>query len=263
MREERLVLYAQPIVGPDDGGMRTFELLIRMRGEDVSLVLPAEIIPTAERLGLIRDIDRWVARRAIRLLALAQGQNQDVQFSINLSGCAFSDNTLLDLIRDEFETTCASPERLIIEITETTTIANMEGARRFISALQEIGCRFSIDDFGSAASSFYYLKHLPVDFLKIDGSLVTGLAADSSDAHFVHAIVEMCRGLNIRTVAEYVENEKVLDAVSAAGVDFVQGYHLGRPEPLDSYLGHQFAEAAQTLDVLSPSAESTKAKANR
>jgi diguanylate cyclase (GGDEF)-like protein len=258
MREDRLVLYGQPIVGPTDGDTKTFELLIRMRGEDGSLVLPAEIIPTAERLGLIRDIDRWVARRAIRLLALAQGQNQDVQFSINLSGCAFSDNTLLDVIRDEFEATCASPERLIIEITETTTIANMEGARRFISALREIGCRFSIDDFGSAASSFYYLKHLPVDFLKIDGSLVTGLAADSSDAHFVHAIVEMCHGLKIQTVAEYVETEKVLDAISAAGVDFVQGYHLGRPEPLDSYLGDEFAEAARTLDAMPPMAQPSR-----
>ena len=249
MREDRVLLYAQPIRSSAGDDTQTFELLVRMRDEVGNLVSPGEFIPTAERLGLVRDIDRWVARRAIRLLALAQEENRDVQFSINLSGCAFSDAALLDVIRDEFEETGASPERLVIEITETTTIANIEGALRFIRSLKKIGCRFSIDDFGSAVSSYYYLKHLPVDFLKIDGSLVKGLTTDSADAHFVRAIIGMCRGLKIRTVAEYVENEQVLDAISETGVDFVQGYFVGMPEPLDVYLGERFAESGHAWDV--------------
>lgn len=243
MREDRLLLYAQPIRSCVGDGTQSFELLLRMRDEDGSLVLPADIIPTAERLGLIRDIDRWVARRAIRLLSLTREEDLDIEFSINLSGCAFSDTALLDVIRDEFEITGASPERLIIEITETTTIANIEEARNFILALKEIGCRFAIDDFGSGTSSYYYLKHLPVDFLKIDGSLVKGLTTDSADVHFVNAIIEMCRGLDIQTVAEYVETERILAAVNNTGVDFIQGYHVGMPEPLDTYLGSRFAES--------------------
>jgi len=245
MREDRFVLYAQPILGSAGDAARCFELFLRMRDEHGELVFPADIIPTAERLGIIGEIDRWVARRAIRLLALAQADDPDVQFSINFSGAAFSDAALLDVIREEFEQTSASPKGLIIEITESTTIANIEAATTFIRAIREIGCRFSLDDFGSVASSYYYLKHLPVDFLKIDGSLVTGLATDSADANFVRTIVEMCRGLDIRTVAEYVENEQAMHAISATGVDFVQGYYVGVPEPLDVYLGQKFSEPAR------------------
>lgn len=255
IHNDRFLLYAQPIRSSAGDGTQTFELLLRMHDEHGNLVLPAAIIPTAERLGLIRDIDRWVARRAIRLLALAQEESRDVQFAINLSGCAFSDAALLDVIRGEFDATGASPERLIIEITETTAIADIEGALRFILSLKKIGCRFSIDDFGSGASSYYYLKHLPVDFLKIDGSLVIGMTTDSADAYFVQAIIEMCRGLKIRTVAEYVENEHVLDAINQVGVDFVQGYFVGMPEPLDVYLGDRFAESTHAWEDAPPVGE--------
>jgi diguanylate cyclase (GGDEF)-like protein len=245
MHEDRLTLYAQPIRGARAGGRQAFELLLRMHDENGDLVLPDEIIPTAERLGLIRDIDRWVARRSIGLLALASQQKCDVEFWINLSGCAFSDPMLLDVIRTEIASTGADPERLVIEITETTTIANIEEARKFIKTLSKIGCRFSLDDFGSGASSFYYLKHLPIDFIKIDGGIVTGLDRHPADAHFVGAIVEMCRGLKIRTVAEWVESQPILDAINKSGVDFVQGYHIGMPEPLDVYLGDAFAEGSE------------------
>ena len=245
MREDRLVLYAQPMRSLTSDSPQCFELFLRMRDEHGELIFPADIIPTAERLGIIRELDTWVARRAIRLLGLARDENRDVQFAINLSGAAFGDATLLDVIRDEFDITGASPERLVIEITEATTIANMEQAIEFIRALRAIGCRFSLDDFGSQESSYYYLKHLPVDFLKIDGSLVADLATDSGDANFVHAIVEMCRGLQIQTVAEYVETEKSMDAASQSGVDFVQGFAVGKPEPLDVYLGDRFAESGR------------------
>ncbi|PKQ15598.1 MAG: hypothetical protein CVT67_08730 [Actinobacteria bacterium HGW-Actinobacteria-7] len=250
LREDRFLLHAQPIRSSATATRQGFELLLRLRDADGKLVFPGDIISTAERLGLISDIDRWLAQRAIRLLALAQTEGHDVQFAINLSGSAFGDSTLLEVIRTEFAATGVEPERLIIEITESTTIADIAAARRFILALREIGCRFSLDDFGSEESSYYYLKHLPIDFLKIDGSLVTGMTTHPSDAPFVSAIVETCRGLNIQTVAEYVESEQDYDAINLAGVDFVQGYHVGVPEPLDVYLGDAFAESGRGWDNL-------------
>jgi diguanylate cyclase (GGDEF)-like protein len=241
MREDKLVLYAQPIRAAVDSGTRRFELLLRMHDEDGALVPAADIIPVAQRLGLIRDIDRWVARRGIELLALAQNGGYDVQFSINLSASALSDAALLDVIRGEFARTGASPERLIIEMTEATALADVRAALDFVHALREIGCRFSLDSFSSEASFYQCLKHLPIDFLKVDGSLVTGLSADSVDADFVRSIVEMCHGLKIATVAQSVESEQALDAVNQSGVDFVQGYLIGTPEPLEFYLGDRFA----------------------
>jgi len=243
IRENRLLLYAQPIFGAAKGGPERYELLLRMRALDGSLIPPSEIIPTAERVGLIRDIDRWVVRRAIRLLALAHEQGRDVDFWVNVSGRAFDDEELLEIVESELRSTGAAPERLVFEITETSAIADVERADRFIGAIKRFGCRFAVDDFGSGAASFHYLKHLAVDFLKIDGSLVRGIGTDPADTHFVRAIIEMCRGLNIQSVAEWIETPRILEQISLTEVDFMQGFHLGMPEPLDFYLGPRFAES--------------------
>lgn len=236
LREDRFVLYAQPQQRMSDGGVGSYELLLRMVTDEGHVVLPADIIPTAERLGLIRDIDRWVMTRAIRLLREAADLGHDVVFSVNLSGCAFTDPELLELVKRELSEHGVDPWRLIVEVTETTAIADITRARAFVVALKELGCRFSLDDFGSGTSSYYYLKHLPVDFLKLDGSLVTGLDRESPDTHFVRAIVEMCTGLSIDTVAEYVENEDLLKTVGASGLDYAQGYEVGMPMPVEIYL---------------------------
>jgi diguanylate cyclase (GGDEF)-like protein len=236
LREGRFVLYAQPLQSLADNSVSSYELLLRMIGEDGDIVMPASIIPTAERIGVIRDIDRWVACEAIRMLANEKAAGRETYFSINLSGAAFSDPELLDTIREGFRSHDVLPSNLVVEITETTAISDVARAQEFINALKEIGCRFSLDDFGSGASSFYYLKHLPVDFLKIDGGLVKGLISDTPDVHFVRAIIEMCKGLNISTVAEYVEDGKILAAVIAHGIDFAQGFEIGRPGPLGTYL---------------------------
>ena len=235
LRADRFQLYAQPLRRLADDAVPAYELLLRMIGEDGEVILPAEFIPTAERLGVIRDIDRWVARRGVRMLGEEWAAGRDTVFAINMSGAAFSDPELLDIIREELQGCGAPPANLVIEITETTAIADMARAQKFIGALKEIGCRFSLDDFGSGASSFYYLKHLPLDFLKIDGALVKGLSEGSPDMHFVRAIIEMCRGLDIRTVAEWVEDPGLLDTIEELGADFAQGYEVGRPLPLEEY----------------------------
>jgi diguanylate cyclase (GGDEF)-like protein len=235
LRDDQFMLYAQPLRRTADATTDTYELLLRMKGEDGSIIMPARIIPTAERVGLIRDIDRWVVRRGIALIAAEQRAGRDTRFAVNVSGTAFSDPELLRVIRDEIAQQGIDPSRLIIEITETTAIADIEGARQFITELRAIGCQFSLDDFGAGTSSFYYLKHLPIDYLKIDGSLVKSLGSNTTDEHFVRAIIEMCRGLEIPTVAEYVEDAAIYDIVTDLGVDFAQGYGVGHPKPLSGY----------------------------
>ncbi|MBI5231180.1 MAG: EAL domain-containing protein [Coriobacteriales bacterium] len=256
LREDRFVLYGQPMKRLSDGVVAAYELLLRMIDVDGRIVMPGEIIPTAERLGIIRDIDRWVSRKAIQLLADESAAGRDTQFCINLSGCACSDPELLGIFHEEFAATGVDPSRLTIEITETIAISDIERAQEFVRALKSVGCQFSLDDFGSGSSSFYYLKHLPVDFLKIDGSLVKGLEDASANAHFVSAIVEMCKGLNICTVAEYVESQDLLDAVNDHGVDYAQGYEVGWPKPLEAYVGTPDADTEQ-LSVRAVPAYST------
>ena len=236
LRDGGFELYAEPTRNVRDGSAGPYELLLRLHAADGEIILPGDIIPTAERLGLIRDIDRWVIQEAIRLLAAEQAMGRDTSFSVNMSGCAFSDPDLLSIIRDAFAATDAYPGRLVIEITETAAIGDILGAQAFIVALKEIGCRFSLDDFGSGASSFFYLKHLPIDFLKIDGSLIRSLRDDSVDAHFVRAIVEMCSGLGIATVAKYVEDETLVDVIARHRVDYAQGHWIGYPLPVSAYL---------------------------
>ena len=236
LREERFDLYAAPTLNLADNTTGSYELLLRMHAEDGSIVMPASIIPTAERIGLIRDIDRWVIGRAIAILADEHSAGRDTRLNVNVSGAAFSDPVLLKIAMAEFEQTGVDPSRLTIEITETSAISDVTRAQSFIGHLRELGCRFALDDFGAGVSSFYYLKNLAIDDLKIDGSLIRALADNSADSHFVRAIIEMCRGLGVRTVAEYVEDAEVLQLVTELGVDCAQGDAVGVPMPIDHYL---------------------------
>ncbi|MBI5231415.1 MAG: EAL domain-containing protein [Coriobacteriales bacterium] len=237
LEHDRFVFYAQPIVRASDAATDSFELLLRMIDEHGHVIMPGEFIPVAEQLGLIRDIDRWVAVHAIELLAREQESGRDVSYSINISGRGFTDPELPALIVKGLVTNRVQPWRLIIEITETAAVTDIAKAQQFIGLLRDSGCRFAIDDFGSGAASFFYLKHLHVDFLKIDGTIVQGLRNTKNDGYFVRAIVEMCRGLRIDTIAEYVEDAVLFDAVCECGVDCVQGYYTGRPQELDPQHG--------------------------
>lgn len=236
LRDGRFILHAQPIKYVSDSNVCAYELLLRMIGGNGGLIPPDDFVPAAEQFGLIKDIDRWVARRTLWLLGQERAAGRDTSFSINISGRAFTDPELPDIIETGLAAYDVDPRRLIIEITETSAIADISKAQQFIDSLRRLGCRFAIDDFGSGASSFYYLKHLDVDFLKIDGSLIRALTTPSNDAYFVRAIVEMCKGLHVQTVAEYVEDAELFEAVRSVGIDLVQGFYSGCPQPLETYV---------------------------
>ncbi len=228
LAEDRFVLYCQPILDLHSDRISQHELLLRMR-TDEKLVLPGAFLGVAERLGLIHEIDRWVVTRAIGLLA----DREDLRLEVNLSGRSVDDDGLLNLIRGELERTGVDPSRLVFEITETAAIASLDEARRFAQALNELGCSFALDDFGAGFGSFYYLKHIPTDYLKIDGDFVRS-PRSRTDELVVETMVHMARGLGKKTIAECVEDEATLEALRAGGVDFAQGFHVGRPVPVES-----------------------------
>jgi len=229
LEHDRFQLVYQPIVSVSDGRVKDYEVLVRMICDDGQLILPGGFMPAAERFGLIHSVDRWIVGRALKQLGSLHAQGQKTGFSINLSGKAFEDNTLLPLIRELLTESGIEPSWVTFEITETAAIANLAAAESFISALKEIGCQFALDDFGSGFSSFAYLKHLPVDKLKIDGGFVKGMAHSSVDQAMVESMNQVAHALGKQTIAECVENEATLQILKQMGVDRAQGNHLGRP----------------------------------
>jgi EAL domain-containing protein (putative c-di-GMP-specific phosphodiesterase class I) len=202
----------------------------RAKGEGV--VLPTVFLEVAERSGLIQDVDRWVVRKAIDMLARFQAAGDCVSLEVNLSGKAFGDPQLLSIIEGEIAAKHVDPSRLVLEVTETAAIANMDDARAFIATLGRIGCQFALDDFGVGFSSFSHLKHLPVQYLKIDGSFIRDLPRDTVDQHLVRAIVGVARALGKQTIAEFVGDAATVELLREYGVDFAQGYFIGEPAPI-------------------------------
>ncbi|MDF2629725.1 MAG: hypothetical protein K0R39_3556 [Symbiobacteriaceae bacterium] len=229
--ENRFVLYSQPIWSMAEGRISHCELLLRMLGENGEVIAPGEFLPVAERFGLIHAIDRLVVRKAIQTVAAKECCGV---VEVNLSGLAFSDAELLPLIRRELAEHQVNPAAIIFEITETAAIADLQQAKQFISTLRTLGCRFAIDDFGSGFASFAYLKHLPVEFLKIDGSFVVNLMRDPVDRHLVKSMVEVARGLGKQTIAEFVGDAETMRLLRDIGVGFAQGYYIGVPAPVQS-----------------------------
>jgi EAL domain-containing protein (putative c-di-GMP-specific phosphodiesterase class I) len=226
---DRFVLFAQPILDLSTNRVSQYELLLRMIDTNGSVIDAGAFIDSAERFGLMQAIDRWVVRQGIRIAAEYARRGRDVRTEINISGKAFADDELLPLIRSELTSTQVDPRNLIFEVTESAAIHNIHEAREFVDELKRIGCRFALDDFGVGFSSFYQLKSLDVDFLKIDGSFIQDLPNDEIDQHLVRAIVEVARALNKETIAEFVADEETTHLLRELGVGFAQGYHLGRP----------------------------------
>jgi diguanylate cyclase (GGDEF)-like protein len=236
LEEDGFTLHAQPVVEAASGERTQLELLIRMLGPDGEEIAPAGFLPIAERFGLIGEIDRWVVTSAIRALAEQAQLGRRPTVEVNLSGHSLGDPELALHIDRELRGSDVRATQLIFEVTETAAIGNIEAARHFAEQLAELGCRFALDDFGAGFGSFYYLKHLPFDFIKIDGEFVRNLLGDDTDRLVIGAVVELARGLGKRTIAEFVGDEATAIALRELGVDYLQGFHLGRPAPLHSYL---------------------------
>ena len=237
--KDQLVLYYQDIrpVVPGGGDVQHFEILVRMLGDDGKVVMPDEFLPAAERYNLVGLLDRWVIRNALEWYAgnsSGCGADASVIMAINISGASVADDSLLDYIKSELERFEVPAAAVCFEITETAAIANLDAAKLFIHDLHKLGCRFALDDFGSGLSSFAYLKSLPVDYLKIDGDFVRDMVTDPVDFAMVSSMHQLGKAMGIRTIAEFVENDRVIDKLAEIGVDYAQGYGIGRPHELGS-----------------------------
>jgi diguanylate cyclase (GGDEF)-like protein/PAS domain S-box-containing protein len=244
LAEDRFVLHAQPIVDLASGEATQYELLLRMRGADGELIGPSAFLPVAERFDLMAAIDRWVVARAIRMVGAELRAGRRLTVEINISGRSAGDPELLELIEHELQAGEVCPSQIIFEITETIAVSNIPRAQHFAARLADLGCRFALDDFGAGFGSFYYLKHLPFDYLKIDGEFVRHSAADPTDQLVIQAVVDIARGLGKRTVAEHVGDSETAALLQRMGVDHAQGFHLGEPAPLGDWLPE--AEVALT-----------------
>jgi EAL domain-containing protein (putative c-di-GMP-specific phosphodiesterase class I) len=236
LRDNKFELYYQPIVHAQAGGVRgpALEVYVRLEGENGQPASPpAEFIRAAERYRLMPHVDRWVVQAVLSALGrggmkLPAGRS----VAINIAGQTLGDADFLEFVVDCFDHTGASPGDICFEVTESSVVANMDHARRFIAVLHGMGCEFALDNFGSGLSSFSTLRTLPMDYLKIDGSFIRNLAGDSVNQAMVAAMIELSRSLHFRIVAEQVEDQLSLDTVTGMGIDFVQGFIIGRPQPL-------------------------------
>jgi EAL domain-containing protein (putative c-di-GMP-specific phosphodiesterase class I) len=234
LEDERLVLHAQPILDLRSGEIAQHELLVRMLDEHGDVIPPGAFLQVAERFDLVQQIDRWVARRALELIA--EHADAGLRLTVNLSGRTLTDDRLLADLESELARTGADPGCLTFEVTETAAVANIQQAREFAERLRDIGCRFALDDFGSGFGSFYYLKHLPFDYLKIDGEFVSNCLSNRTDQLVIRAVVDIAQGLGKETVAEFASDAELVDFLRAQGVDYAQGFHVGRPRPLSEIL---------------------------
>jgi len=226
LAQDRLVAYAQPILDLRRGEVTQYELLVRM-SEGSQVVDPAAFLPIAERANLIQQIDVWICRQALRVIAEA-----GLRVHVNLSAKTVGDEAAVQAIVAALDASKVPPANLVLEITETAAVADMAQTLRCVETLRARGCPLALDDFGVGFSSLYYLRHLPVDYLKIHGTFIRTLTVDPQHRQIVRAIAELARGLGRATIAEWVEDSSTLQAVAALGVDYAQGYHVGAPRPV-------------------------------
>ncbi len=234
LEQNEFTLYCQPLrcVNSSCPDFPQYtEILIRLHQHD-KIIPPMAFIPAAERYSLMQQIDRWVVKNFFAALRKCPGPGDNRQiFAINLSGASINNNDFLGFVISELENSHANPECICFEITETAAISNLEFAKRFMQILKGMGCSFALDDFGSGLSSFNYLKHLPVDFLKIDGSFVRELGNDVVSQAMVESINKVGHIMGLKTIAEYAENQALVDMLTEIGVDYVQGFAISRPGP--------------------------------
>jgi diguanylate cyclase (GGDEF)-like protein/PAS domain S-box-containing protein len=234
--DDSFILYFQTILplNPSDDNEKVCEILVRMESKG-KILLPNSFLPAAERYNLMCNIDRWVIDNILEAISIAlKTDTDDVydQYCINLSGASINDEGFFDFVRKKIKQYAVPTQYLCFEITETVAITNLTKAAALIGQIKDLGCRLSLDDFGTGASSFAYLKYLTVDHVKIDGTFIKDLIDDPVDLEIVNAIVRIAKVLGVKTVAEFVETEELLDKVKELGIDYAQGYVISQPEPL-------------------------------
>lgn len=229
LKQNQFALYLQPIMDLHQNHITGHEVLLRMLDEKGGIIMPTYFLNIAEHFGLIHQIDRWVVYKSIHLAKKLQQMGKPTYIEINLSAKSFADTELLPLIKSELASTGINPADIVFEITETAIVENILNAQNFINEVKAVGCHFALDDFGVGFCSFNYLKLLPVDYLKIDGSFIVDLSSNSVDQHLVKAMVEVANGLGKKTIAEYVNSEETVRLLKKFGVGYAQGYYIGKP----------------------------------
>ena len=232
---DNFILFFQPIMDVKSKEISHYEILLRMQDKDGSVLSPADFIPAAEQTGLIHAIDHMVLRKAIAQAAKINQTDLSVSFSINLSAHAFNDPELLPIFKQELAFHRIDPGRLMFEITETAALEDLPGARGLMTEIKELGCGFVLDDFGVGFSSFYYLRELPVDIVKIDGSFIRNLSESSDDLILVNALCSVARGFGKKVTAEFVESAEILALIEKMDIDYAQGYYIGKPAPANEF----------------------------
>ncbi|NOT12112.1 MAG: EAL domain-containing protein [Methylococcaceae bacterium] len=234
LENDHFVLYRQKILPlTTDNNEEHYELLIRLKDENGDIISPIQFIPAAERYGLMAKLDRWVIKTALAKMVSVYAKKPEttLEFSINLSGQSFCEPGFQEYLIDQVISSGIPPHRICFEMTETVAVSNLSQASDFMQAVKEIGCKFSLDDFGSGMSSFTYLKNLPVDYLKIDGYFVKTILENKIDRAMVESINQIGQVMGLKTIAEFVENDAILSELKKIGVDYAQGYGIGKPEP--------------------------------
>ena len=232
----QFTLLAQPILDLRTGDVTRHELLLRLVGDDGRLIAPGTFLPSAERHGVVHAIDRWVVDRAVEVVeawGAAGGDHARHVLHVNLSGSTIGDVRTVDRLVERISSADLDPSRLLFELTETAAVADLDAARRSVERLTACGCGFGLDDVGSGFGSLSYLKRFPFDLVKIDGEHVSGLATNVVDQLIVRAITEIGVGMGKDVVAEFVTDATTLELLSGIGVRYAQGYHVGRPRPLE------------------------------
>lgn len=232
LTQDRLRLATQPIRSLTSGGIERYELLLRMTADGGELLPAASFIEAAERSGMVQELDRWVVARALELIAERERAGAPVSLHMNISGASVMDLSVLEFIERRLDEGGADPARCTFEITQSARVDDFETAAGFADRLTEFGCEVAIDDYGAGAGPFSYLKKVPFDVIKIDGTFIREMARNDADQLVVQAIVQIARGLGKQTIAEFVEDENTRTMLRDYGVDMAQGYHLGRPVEL-------------------------------
>lgn len=240
LQENRFRMYAQPIhpLEPQEykNPFYHYELLLRLTDERGNQISPDEFISAAEYYSMMPAIDRWVVRNVLKKLSRVPDQTPLPIFAINLSGQSLNDPTFLEYVLKEIKSTDVHPQMLCFEITEQVAVEEISVINKFISSLKALGCTFSLDDFGTGVSSYSYLRSLNVDYLKIDGSFVKNIADDEISKTMVQSINQIGQTMNLKVIAEYVENEKIIQLLREMGVDYGQGYAISRPGPIEAVI---------------------------